>query len=124
MILQGIPCDRDNIAMPEGTPPPHESDNGPEDWTLYENWSQFEFVDYIYTKNQTSAGGIDQPLNIWATTLIRTNSKPPFLDHNDLYCTIDSTPVGDIMWELFKLKYNGDLPDDDIPTWMEAKHKV
>lgn len=125
MILQGIPCDEDGIAVPEGTPPPpRETDNGAKDWTPYENRPQFEFADYIYTKNQTSAGGIDQLLNIWAATLVGTDLEPPFLDHNDLYHTIDSTPVGDIAWESFKLKYDGELPDDDIPAWMEAKHEV
>jgi hypothetical protein len=63
-------------------------------------------------------------LTYWAATLIGTDLEPPFLDHNDLYHTIDSTPVGDIAWESFKLKYNRELPDDDIPAWMEAKHKV
>jgi len=97
MILQGVPCDKDGIAVPEGTPPsPRETDNGAEDWTPYENRPQFEFADYIYTKNQTSAGGIDQLLNIWAATLVGTDLEPPFLDHKDLYHTIDSTPVGDI----------------------------
>jgi len=125
MILQGVPCDEDGIAVPEGTPPPpRETDNGAEDWTPYENRPQFEFADYIYTKNQTSSGSIDQLLNIWAATLVGTDLEPPFLDHKDLYRTIDSTPVGDITWESFKLKYNGELPDDDIPAWMEAEHEV
>ncbi len=125
IISQGIPCDKDGNAVPQGTPPlPRETDNGPEDWTPYNDRSQFELADYIFTKNQTSAGGIDQLLNIWAATLVGTDLEPPFLDHSDLYCTIDSTPLGDIKWESFTLKYQGELPDGDIPPWMETKHEV
>ena len=33
-ILQGIPCDKDGNAVPQGTPPPpYDTDNGPDDWT-------------------------------------------------------------------------------------------
>ena len=125
IILQGIPCDKDSNAVPQGTPPlPCETDNGPKDWTPYKDWSEFELANSIYTKNQTSAGGIDQLLNIWAATLIGTDLKPPFLNHNDLYCTIDSTPLGNVKWESFTLNYTGELPDGDIPPWMENKHKV
>jgi hypothetical protein len=125
MISQGIPCDKDGNAVPQGTPPPpRETDNGPEDWTPYENRPQFELADYIYTKNQMSAGGIDQLLNIWAATLVGSDLEPPFLNHNDLYCAIDSTPLGDIKWESFTLSYVGEPPDGDVLPWMEAKHEV
>jgi hypothetical protein len=125
MILPGIPCDEDGNPVPPGTPPPpRETDNGADDWTPYENRPQFELADYIFTKNQTSAGSIDQLLNIWAATLVGTDLEPPFVNHNDLYCTIDSTPLGDIKWESFTLSYTGELPDGDIPPWMKTKHEV
>ena len=124
-ILQGIPCDKDGNAVPQGTPPPpYDTDNGPDDWTPYENRAQFELADYIFTKNQTSAGGIDHLLNIWAATLVGTDREPPFLDHNDLYCTIDSTPLGDVKWESFTLSYSGEPPDGEVLPWMKTKHEV
>ena len=110
--------------LQDAPPPPRETDNGPEDWTSYKNRPQFEFADYIYTKNQTSAGGIDQLLNIWAATLVGSDLKPPFLNHNDLYSTIDLTPLGDVQWESFTLSYIGEPPDGDLLPWMEAKHEV
>jgi hypothetical protein len=118
MILPGIPCDEDSNPVPPGTPPPPcKTDNGPDDWTPYENQPQFEHTDYIFTKNQTSAGSIDQLLNIWAVTLVGTDLKPPFVNHNDLYCTINLTPPGDIKLESCTLSYTGELPDRDIPRW-------
>ncbi|KAF8528622.1 hypothetical protein JB92DRAFT_3081421 [Gautieria morchelliformis] len=36
-----------------------------------------------------------------------------------MYDTIDSTPLGDISWESFSLQYNGEIPADNVPSWME-----
>ncbi|KAF8479865.1 hypothetical protein JB92DRAFT_2837755 [Gautieria morchelliformis] len=41
-----------------------------------------------------------------------------------MYDTIDSTPLGDISWESFSLQYNGEIPADNVPSWMEADYDV
>ncbi|KAG1840400.1 hypothetical protein C8R48DRAFT_751327 [Suillus tomentosus] len=37
---------------------------------------------------------------------------------------IDATPLGDVAWESFSLKYNGDKPAGECPLWMEQSHEV
>lgn len=92
----------------------------------YANRPEFEFAKFTFTQNQMSAKHIDKLLNIWAATLISHGENPPFVDHEELYATIDSTPLGDVSWETFSVKYNGELPEAqaDIPSWMMSEHDV
>lgn len=41
-----------------------------------------------------------------------------------MYNSIDTTPLGDLPWESFSLKYNGDIPEGDIPSWMDTEYDV
>ncbi|KAN0133004.1 hypothetical protein V8E53_009177 [Lactarius tabidus] len=41
-----------------------------------------------------------------------------------MYKTIDKTPLGDIPWSSFTLKYNGARPSDNVPEWMNASFEV
>ena len=49
---------------------------------------------------------------------------PPFSGAKDLYNTIDATEVGDVLWQAFSVQFNGEIPPDDIPTWMTASYEV
>lgn len=72
-----------------------------------------------------SAGNIDKLLRLWGDHAATTGGRAPFTNHQDLYSTIDSTPVGDVPWQSFKLSYSGVLPESgEIPGWMEDKHEV
>jgi hypothetical protein len=66
-----------------------------------------------------SAGDIDTLLDIWAST----GADPPFRNHNDLYDTIDSTPLGDTPWESFSLRYDEAVPDDERAPWMDGEYE-
>lgn len=105
-------------------PPPRDSDRGPDDWTPYNNRLEFEVADFLYRRNQMSAGNINTLLALWAASLAIHNDEPPFSDTAQMYNTIDSIPLGDIPWESFSLQYNGIKPEDDIPSWMEADYDV
>jgi hypothetical protein len=105
-------------------PPPRDSDRGPDDWTPYNNRLEFEVADFLYRRNQMSAGNINSLLALWAASLAIHNDEPPFSNVAQMYDTIDSTPLGDIPWESFSLQYNGIQPEDDIPSWMEADYDV
>jgi hypothetical protein len=58
---------------------------------------------------------IDKLMQIGANTL-PADEDPPFVDHNNLYNTIDATILGDAPWQSFSVTYFGELPvNQDIP---------
>ncbi|KAH9163560.1 hypothetical protein EDB89DRAFT_2116421 [Lactarius sanguifluus] len=118
-------CDKDSNDLSPTTPPtPRESDRGPDDWTPYQNRAEFELADFLYRRTQISAGNINTLLDIWASTLAPYGAEPPFRNHDELYDTIDLTPLGGIPWESFSVKYNEDVPDDKRVSWMDAEYEA
>ena len=87
-------------------PPPCNLDKGPNDWTPYKNRLQFEVADFLFRRNQMSAGDINFILSLWAASLVIHDDEPPFSNATELYGTIDQTPLGDVAWESFSLQYN------------------
>ena len=87
------------IPLPCGSPPIlNKNCSRPDDWTPYTSQAQFELAKLLYTKSQMSAGGINQLMKIWAAHGAEWGEAPPFLDHKDLYKSIDATPLADIPW--------------------------
>ncbi|KAG1749254.1 hypothetical protein EDB19DRAFT_1904767 [Suillus lakei] len=122
--LNARPCDATGQFLEDGalpTPPPSKS---PDDWTPYRNHVEFETAEFLYTRNQMSIGDINILLDLWAATLLKHNDKPLFVDCHDLHKTIDSTPVGDVKWQSFKVQYSGEKPAHNIPPWMDQSHDV
>jgi len=117
--------------LPPGHPPnPYDrnanADNaGANDWTPYTSRLQFELAELLYSKTQMSAGNIDHLMKIWAAHGAEQGEEPPFLDHNDLYNTIDATDLGHVPWQSFVLSYDGEMPQQpEVPSWMNAEHTV
>jgi hypothetical protein len=81
-------------------------------------------ADFLYRRNQMSAGDIDFIFKLWAASLAAHDDSPPFSNHAEMYSSIDSTPLGDLPWESFSLKYNGEIPEGDTPSWMGAEYDV
>ncbi|KAH9061851.1 hypothetical protein EDB83DRAFT_2315615 [Lactarius deliciosus] len=102
----------------------HGEPNQPDDWYLYTDRVQFETADLFFRQIQLSASQIDTILCLWSATLVGSVSSPPFQNHRDMYKTIDQTLHGDIAWSSFTLKYNGEMPTDDIPTWMTTTYQI
>ncbi|KAG1856020.1 hypothetical protein DFJ58DRAFT_716121 [Suillus subalutaceus] len=124
-FLSAQPCDLEGNFLPPGTSPPPLTDKAPDDWTPYRSWVEFELADYLFTKNQTPAHSIDHILNIWAASLIHAGSKSTiFSDHRSVYKAIDNTPLGDVKWESFTVKYTGDIPEEGAAPWMADSHEV
>ncbi|KAG0699341.1 hypothetical protein DFH29DRAFT_877339 [Suillus ampliporus] len=72
-----------------------------------------------------TAHSIDHLLNIWAASLIQAGSKTTlFSDHRGIYKTIDNTPIGDVKWQSFAIKYTGTIPDEGATPWMADSHDV
>ena len=58
-----------------------------------------------------SAGNTDILLELWAATLACHDDSPPFSDYQNLYDTIDATPIGGVPWQSATLSYDGPHPD-------------
>ena len=71
-----------------------------------------------------SAGNIDILLDLWAASLFKHDDQPPFASHQDLYDTIDATPLGDVPWDNFSVRYNGIRPESEVLSWMDASFEV
>jgi hypothetical protein len=123
--MTGRICDENGDFLIPGTPPPpYTTNHDPDDWTPYRNRLEFECAEFIYTQNQMSAGDINKLLYLWGVSLAVHHDDPPFADHNDLYKTVDATPLGGVAWESFSLKYNSDKPAERCPLWMDRSYDV
>jgi hypothetical protein len=63
-------------------------------------------------------------MDIWASK--SADQGPPFIDHKDLYCTIDNIQLGDVTWKAFSVSYCGPAPveGEDIPPWLKSEFEV
>lgn len=126
----GIPCNSQGEPLPPGTlPPPRRPDLNTEDmtqdWTPYQDRLQFETADFLFTRNQMSAGNIDNLLALWAASLVPHGDTPPFKSHKDMYHIIDSSPLSNVPWDNFSLRYKGDVPAQGLPpAWTQQDHEV
>ncbi|KAG2337271.1 hypothetical protein BDR05DRAFT_952723, partial [Suillus weaverae] len=122
--LNGRTCDVNGVFLPPGAPPPPPENLATDDWTPFQNCSEFEMAEFLYKHNQMPAGQIDHLLDLWASTLAKHNDNLPFADHRDLYHVIDSSSLGDVPWQCFMVVYDGErLADEDKP-WMDAEYEV
>ena len=71
-----------------------------------------------------SASKIDALLDLWASSLYPHGTQPPFVNHRQLYRTIDSTKLGDVNWQCLSASYTGDVPTIDPPEWMSQKFDI
>ncbi|KAG1864362.1 hypothetical protein F4604DRAFT_1882080 [Suillus subluteus] len=124
VFTQARSCDATGQFLEDGAPPTPPPSKSPDDWTPYRNRVEFETAEFLYTRNQMSAGDINILLDLWAATLLKHNDKPLFADCRDLHKTIDSTPVGDVKWQSFKVQYSREKPAHNIPPWMDQSHDV
>ncbi|KAN0107708.1 hypothetical protein V8E52_009875 [Russula decolorans] len=124
-IINGKPCDKDGNYLPTDTPPPpRHTERSADDWTPYQSRVEFELADFLYRRDQMSGGHIDELLSLWATTLVEHGADPPFKSHGDLYSTIDATPLEDCPWQSITLHYNGERPENNVPSWMTSDYDV
>ena len=120
-----MPCDANgNYVDPSTPPPPHRGTDSPNDWTPYGSRLKFKTAEFLFSRNQMSAGNIDILLDLWAASLFKHNDQPPFASHQDLYGTIDATPLGDVPWDTFCVCHKGIQPEGEVPPWMDAGFDV
>lgn len=124
MATKGTPCDKNGMFLPQSTAPLLHHARAADDWSPYSSRIEFEIAEFLYKREQMSAGNINTLLNLWAASLIKYGDDPPFINTEDLYRKIDSTSLGDVKWESFSMSYQGEQPDGNVPTWMTTKSDV
>ena len=125
LLYSGQKCDQNGVNIAADSPPPsRESDCEPNDWMPYAGQVEFGLADFFYSRNQMSASDIDTVLNIWSASATAYDESAPFQNHKHVYDTIDATPLGDIPWENFSLQFNGNKPEGEVPSWMDANYDV
>ncbi|KAI5985780.1 hypothetical protein EDD15DRAFT_2390119 [Pisolithus albus] len=118
--LTGQKCDSNGQPIHPSSLPPPIFKKPPDDWGSYGSQLGFETAEFIFQEAEMSASKIDKLLYLWGCS---NGGRPPFSDHNELYETIDATKLGDIRWDTFKLRYNGERPTDNVPPWMDEEYE-
>jgi len=122
-VFVGEPCDSNGGPLDPESPPPVAKPKDMTDWTPYGSCVAFKLADFIYRRNQMSAGDFNMLCKLWGATLLPHDDTLPFSNHSELCQTINETPVRGVAWETISLSYSGPQPDD-APLWMESTHKI
>jgi hypothetical protein len=103
------------------TPPlPHNNIN---DFTPFANQAEFEFMEFLFSKVEMSAGKLDDLAHLLAA--LYQDQDPPYASHEELYSTIDSIPHGDVPWNSITVSYDGEIPEGvEAPSWKSASYEV
>lgn len=119
------PCDRLGHFLDDDEPPPQEL-RDQTDWNPFTSREQFEMAEFLFKRAKMSANNIDELMMLWraGATAFESGDQPPFINHDDLYNTIDAIPVGGVQWQHFDVSYNGARPETDVPAWMEQTYEV
>ena len=121
--------------MPPEAPPPRAEDRNKDDYFPFVDEVEFQFADFLYTRDQMSAGNIDILMQLMAAWAASQNSQseledldpildPPFISSRHMQAVIDSIQLGDVPWEGFKVTYSGEVPKNNAPSWMKNAYKV
>ena len=124
----GQHCDENGEDLPAGAPPPPPAyERGEDDFFPYDSRADFELADFLFHKDQMSGSKINELMDIWAAHQQERygddDPTPLFANAQDLYNVINGTELGDIPWQAFSVKYNGDVAPDG-PRWMSASYEV
>jgi len=120
---KGTPCDKNGNWIADDTPPPPVEPRNPDNWAPFNNGLPFRTANSFF-KNKFSAGKIDEILQLWAESLAQHGDIPPFLNHQELYDSIDSIPLGCVPWESFSFAYDDPGITPDSPKWMTTDYTI
>ena len=123
IFYQAQPCDEDGILLLNTPVHPITQTGQQDDWMPYRDRVAFELADFLFQREQMSVGNIDILLRLWAASLAQHDDSSPFLNHQDLYDMIDSTPIGGVPWQSASLSYDGLLPVQP-PPWMQSEYTI
>lgn len=115
------PCDKDGFYLTLGncSQPRQPLDATPENlFHPFEDRLAFEFADFHFSEQQSSAAAIDQALQLWAAQSAKNGfDDVPWNSAKDVYASIDEVQQGDNPWKSVHFRYQGSVPEDP-PKWM------
>ncbi|EIM87672.1 uncharacterized protein STEHIDRAFT_56247 [Stereum hirsutum FP-91666 SS1] len=121
--LTGRPCDANGVLLAPGTPPLPRTTKSNNDWSPYENKTQFLLADFLYRKAQMSARNVDELMEIWDEYMSPFESFSPYTSARDLLETIDLTTLGDAPWHALNITFSGEAGPTS-PSWMSDAYEV
>ncbi|KII84506.1 hypothetical protein PLICRDRAFT_117609 [Plicaturopsis crispa FD-325 SS-3] len=124
MSGKAIPCDEKGNPLAPNAPPPARPPPSISDWSPYNSRLEFETAEFLFKQEQMSQKKISQLMDLWAASLLPHGGSPPFADYKDMLNVIDSTKLGDIKWDSFAVRYTGEIPAHDPPSWMTDTYEV
>ncbi|KAG1756916.1 uncharacterized protein EDB91DRAFT_1233597 [Suillus paluster] len=88
-----------------------------------------DFGDALNSADVMDSGDNDDPMQsaaqfFGAGDQLYRNYHPFLTDHWGVYKTIDNTPIGDVKWQSFSVKYTGTIPDEGATPWMADSHDI
>lgn len=81
-------------------------------------------AEFLYKREQMPATSINWLMDAFTAFGYDAGLPPPFAHFNEMYKTIDHTPLGDAPWHSFTAEYTGPKPEINVPSWMSAKYEV
>lgn len=122
-MFAAIPCDKSGQFLPPNTAPP-DSPSSANNWSPFDNRVQFETADFLYRRNQMSAGQINELMELWEATFVKNGESSPFTNAKAMYDAIDAIPYGDAPWQRFTASTKDSHVPPDAPTWMKQEYDV
>ncbi|KZP19656.1 hypothetical protein FIBSPDRAFT_911331 [Athelia psychrophila] len=93
-------------------------------WDPFESRIDFDFAWFHFVVAESSAGKINQAINMWAATIVQQGGSPPWSNAKEMYQTIDEIQHGDAPWKMFRIRYQGPLPAGVPPKWMTVDYEL
>jgi hypothetical protein len=126
-IHSAHPCDKDGYYLPSGSrcQPQQPLDATPKNpFHPFEDRLAFEFADFHFSEQQSSAAAIDQALQLWAAQSAKNGfDDVPWESAKDLYASIDEIRQGDNPWKSVAFRYQGSVPENP-PKWMTSHFEL
>ncbi|KAI9452680.1 hypothetical protein BJY52DRAFT_1124162 [Lactarius psammicola] len=128
--LSARPCSSDGAFLRDLSQLPTSEESRGSPWLPFSDRLAYEWARYHYVRLQSSAGDVQQGLDLWRATAMMYQADQhscdsvPWKSAAEMYGTIDSIPVGGVGWTTCQLSYSGPLPTGTPPRWMQETYEL
>ncbi|KAK7471975.1 hypothetical protein VKT23_000083 [Stygiomarasmius scandens] len=120
--LTGDKCDKQGRPIPSDTAPdPQPAPDSP--WSPFKGEVEFRVADLLYREVEMPQGKADKLFDLWMLSMQKHNDIGPFANHEAMYESIDSIPLGSAPWHCFQT-----VPEENLlptaPEWKRTEYQV